>query len=87
MTFYTRLFGIHPCEVKDSFEEIDKDILEIEALAHAKKVVAIGEIGLDYYWEKEKKENQRYAFIKQTELANEIYSPASSPALTKSGFS
>lgn len=75
MTFYTRLLGIHPCEVKDSFEEIDKDILEIEALAHAKKVVAIGEIGLDYYWEKEKKETQRYAFIKQTELANKLELP------------
>lgn len=39
------------------------------------KVVAIGEIGLDYYWNKENKEKQRYFFSKQIELANELDLP------------
>lgn len=48
---------------------------EIQALAQNEKVVAIGEIGLDYYWNKENKQNQQWAFIKQIELANQINMP------------
>jgi len=40
-----------------------------------KKIVAIGEIGLDYYWNKENKELQKYAFKKQIELANKLELP------------
>ena len=40
-----------------------------------KKIVAIGEIGLDYYWNKENKELQKKAFIKQIELANKLELP------------
>lgn len=40
-----------------------------------RKIVAIGEIGLDYYWNKENKELQKYAFIKQIELANRLNLP------------
>lgn len=40
-----------------------------------KKIVAIGEIGLDYYWNKENKELQKYAFIKQIEMANRLDLP------------
>ena len=40
-----------------------------------KKIVAIGEIGLDYYWNKENKELQKYCFIKQIELANKLELP------------
>ena len=39
------------------------------------KVVAIGEIGLDYYWNKENKELQKEVFIKQIELANKLHLP------------
>ena len=42
-----------------------------------KKVVAIGEIGLDYYWRQDNKELQKKAFIKQIELANELKLPVS----------
>ena len=41
----------------------------------SKKIVAIGEIGLDYYWNKENKEIQKEMFIKQIELANEYNLP------------
>lgn len=40
-----------------------------------KKIVAIGEIGLDYYWNKENKELQKYAFKSQIELANSLNLP------------
>ena len=41
------------------------------------KVVAIGEIGLDYYWEKdaERRELQRRIFIRQLDLARELHMP------------
>ena len=39
------------------------------------KIVAIGEIGLDYYWNKENKEIQKIAFIEQIKLANELNLP------------
>lgn len=54
-------------------------INELRELAKNKKVVAIGEIGLDYYWEKDKeiKEKQREMFIEQIKLANELNLPIS----------
>ena len=67
--------GIHPSDIEKTKEEIDKQINKIEELAKIKKVVAIGEIGLDYHWEKEKKELQKYAFIKQIQLAQKLKLP------------
>ena len=46
-----------------------------ETANSSRKIVAIGEIGLDYYWNKDNKELQQYAFIKQIELANELELP------------
>lgn len=56
-------------------ENIEKEICEINDLTKHKKIVAIGEIGLDYYWCKENKQLQQYAFIKQIELANILNLP------------
>jgi len=64
--------GISPNDIEDLKEE---DFEEIEKLAQDKKVVAIGEIGLDYYWNKENKEEQKYAFKKQIEIANKLRLP------------
>jgi TatD DNase family protein len=66
------LFGISPNDIEDYNNE---SLKLIEELAKNKKVVAIGEIGLDYYWEKENKELQKEAFIKQIELANKLGKP------------
>ena len=41
----------------------------------SKKIVAIGEIGLDYYWTKDNKDIQQEMFIKQIELANKLNLP------------
>lgn len=58
-----------------SLEIVDKQLEEIEELAKSSKVVAIGEIGLDYYWNKCNKELQKKVFIKQIELANKLNKP------------
>ena len=68
-------FGIHPNEISETKEEIDKDILEIEKIAEYEKTVAIGEIGLDYHWVQDTKELQRYAFLEQIKLANKLNLP------------
>lgn len=67
--------GIHPSDIEKDEQLVLKQIEEIKKIATHKKVVAIGEIGLDYYWHKENKELQRFAFIKQIEVANELHLP------------
>lgn len=64
--------GIHPTESSDFKEE---NLKFIEQNLSNPKIVAIGEIGLDYYWEKNKKELQREWFIKQIQLANKYNLP------------
>ncbi len=68
--------GYHPTEIyKVSDEEYQKTM----SLISNKKVVAIGEIGLDYHWIKdvEQREEQKRWFIKQIEFANEHHLPIS----------
>lgn len=62
--------GIHPSDIADLNEGVCEWLKESAALP---KVVAIGEIGLDYYWEKdpEAQSRQRYWFCRQMELARE----------------
>ena len=64
--------GIHPSEAKDWNDEISDKIKEF---AKSPKVAGIGEIGLDYYWDKSFVELQQEVFIKQIELANELNLP------------
>ncbi len=64
--------GIHP----NSAHNVDTQVLdEIRALATHPKVVAIGEIGLDYYWHDVDPATQRRAFVAQLELAAELGLP------------
>lgn len=48
---------------------------EIRKIAENNKIVAIGEIGLDYYWNKENKEKQKEIFSKQIDIANRLNLP------------
>lgn len=64
--------GIHPSEAKDWNDTIEE---KIRTLAKSPKVVGIGEIGLDYYWDKSFVELQKEIFIKQIKLANELNLP------------
>jgi TatD DNase family protein len=64
--------GIHPHETKDW----DPSLLnEIESLASHKKIVAIGEIGLDYFYDYSPKEKQIEAFKSQIDLALKLNLP------------
>ena len=68
--------GIHPTEIPHTTEKEYKATLE---LVNNPKVVAIGEIGLDYHWVKdtEQRQIQKEWFIKQIEFANEHKLPIS----------
>lgn len=66
---YDNIFGtigLHPSDVTEDYES---DLLFIESNINNPKIVGVGEIGLDYYWEKDNKELQKKVFIKQIELA------------------
>lgn len=66
--------GIHPEEAQPMTAATDD---QIAAWAAQEKVVAIGEIGLDYYWEKdeEKRALQRAIFVRQLDLARQLRLP------------
>lgn len=64
--------GVHPHEVKDLKDEA---LQELKQLVLQEKVVAIGEIGLDYYYDFSPREDQRKWFISQLELAKEVDMP------------
>lgn len=68
--FLLPALGIHP-ETKDDFNRTN----ELEDLVKNNKPVAIGEIGLDYYWTKDNKEEQKELFIKQLDIAEKYNLP------------
>jgi len=64
--------GSHP----DSADEVDDRLIDVyRKLAAHPKVVGIGEIGLDYYYETIPRKRQQEAFIRQLELARELQMP------------
>ena len=64
--------GVHPDHVGELSEE---KIQWMKELAGREKIVAVGEIGLDHYWDTESDEVQRKWFIRQLELAGEVKKP------------
>ena len=66
------MLGIFPTEAKTYTDEIEEKITN---LSKSKKVVAIGEVGLDYYWDKENSDIQKEVFIKQINIANKLNLP------------
>lgn len=64
--------GVHPNDCAD-FNASTLD--QIRSLARHEKVVAIGEIGLDYYWKKTAKDQQARVFEMQCDLAAELHKP------------
>ena len=79
-SFVYGALGVHPSDAdelnEDTFAWLKKTAKE-KSYQNGGKIVAIGEIGLDYYWEKEAdvQANQRYWFERQAELARELSLP------------
>ena len=63
------MMGLHPCDVNE--DNIETELLHVEQELAKGKYIAVGEIGLDLYWDKTKLEVQKEAFIHQIELAKE----------------
>ncbi|NME36049.1 MULTISPECIES: TatD family hydrolase [Fusobacterium] len=70
--FIYAVIGFHPTSISEYSEEAENSLKE---LSKNKKVVAIGEIGLDYYWMEDEKEVQKAGFRKQMKLAEELNLP------------
>ena len=70
-TIYAAI-GWHPV---DAIDMTDEDLSWIESLASHPKVVAIGEMGLDYHWDKSPKDIQKEVFRKQIRLAKKVNMP------------
>lgn len=64
--------GVHPDEVGELNEET---FFWLKEQLMRPKIVAVGEIGLDYYWDKEKREIQKEWFVRQLRLAKELKKP------------
>lgn len=64
--------GVHP---SDSGELTEETFLELTKACQHEKVVAVGEIGLDYYWQEPEKEIQKKWFERQLLLAQEVSLP------------
>ncbi len=66
--------GVHPETADEYGDEVEKEFSE---LAANKKIVAVGEIGLDYYWEKDSERRllQQKVFVRQLDLARQLHLP------------
>lgn len=64
--------GIHP---SDTSELTEDDMDWLQAHCSHRKCVAVGEIGLDYYWDEPERELQKKWFVKQLELARQVKKP------------
>ncbi|GLI55659.1 hydrolase TatD [Propionigenium maris DSM 9537] len=64
--------GVHPTDIGIYSDEVEA---ELEALAKHPKVLAVGEVGLDYHWMTDPKEKQQEIFRKQMEMARRVGKP------------
>jgi TatD DNase family protein len=67
------MIGLHPCSVKK--DNIEKEILHVEEMLNKNNFIAIGEIGLDLYWDKSTLSYQKVAFESQIKLAKKYQLP------------
>ena len=68
------MLGLHPEEVRNDWREV-LDIIKLKAQSSKFKVLAIGEIGLDFYWSREFEETQLQAFEEQVRWSVELQLP------------
>ncbi len=67
------MIGLHPCSVKK--DNLEKEISHVEQMLSQNKFIAVGEIGLDLYWDKSTLDLQKIAFELQIELAKKYQLP------------
>lgn len=67
------MMGLHPCDVKK--ESMEKELLHVEEMLEKEKFIAVGEIGLDLYWDKTTLDIQKAAFETQIKLAKKYQLP------------
>lgn len=68
------MMGLHPCYVKENYEE---ELRKVEDWFSRRKFAAVGEIGLDFYWDRNYDAQQYEAFRRQLELAKQYKVPVS----------
>lgn len=68
------MMGLHPCYVKEKYEE---ELRKVEDWFGRRKFAAVGEIGLDFYWDRNYDVQQYEAFRRQLELAKQYKVPVS----------
>ena len=66
------MMGLHPCYVKENYEE---ELRHVESELTKRKFAAIGEIGIDLYWDKSTLDIQKKAFQYQIQLAKKYKLP------------
>ena len=66
------MMGLHPCSVKENRKS---EMLIVEEWLAKRKFAAVGEMGIDLFWDKTFLEEQKMAFIQQVELANQYKLP------------
>lgn len=72
---YKFIYAGVACHPEHSKDINDEDFLKIEKMIKHPKVKAIGEIGLDYYWDTSYKDKQKEVFIKQMQMAEKYNLP------------
>lgn len=68
------IIGFHPTDIKEYNEQTEQ---QLEAQLAEEKVVALGEIGVDYYWMEDPKEEQEKIFRRQLAIARNLHLPVS----------
>ncbi|HNS12404.1 MAG TPA: TatD family hydrolase [Bacteroidia bacterium] len=66
------MMGLHPCSVKENW---NSELEIIEQWLDKRKFCAIGEIGIDLYWDKSFVDEQKKVFLKQVDMANNLSIP------------
>jgi len=66
------MMGLHPCSVTQNWEQ---ELADIKSLMQNERIIAIGEIGVDLYWDKTFLEEQKEVFRRQIAWAKEFHLP------------
>ena len=70
--FIFPMMGLHPCSVKENWED---EMKVVEDWLERRSFSAIGEMGIDLYWDRTHMEEQKFVFQKQVKLANKYKRP------------